>query len=146
MLAHSVPAHLTRTDPCPTFRKSGRAHFQMCGSAACDSKLSGEPAPSAVPARKHHDNWEGPGGSRKPAALLKSTADPRWCEEGLKLLPIQTLNLQGAGFPPSSWLSLCFVVVSEPEMKRIYNETPASYSIRWSCSGEGEEQWCCSCP
>ncbi|XP_034849883.1 high mobility group protein 20A isoform X2 [Mirounga leonina] len=146
MLAHSVPARLTRTDPRPAFRKSGRAHFQMCGRVAQDGRPSGEPAPSAVLAGKHHDGGEGPGGSRKLAAQIKPTAGPRYSEEGLRLLASQTLSLQGAGFPPSSWLSLCFVVMDKPEMKKIYNKTPASPSIRWSCSREGAEQWCCSCP
>lgn len=118
----------------------------MCGRVAQDGRPSGEPAPSAVLAGKHHDGGEGPGGSRKLAAQIKPTAGPRCSEEGLRLLASQTLSLQGAGFPPSSWLSLCFVVTNKPEMKRIYNKTPASPSIRWSCSREGAEQWCCCCP
>lgn len=62
----------------------------MCGRAARDRRLSGEPAPSAVLSRKHHDGGEGPGGSRKLVALFKPTEDLRWSEEGLQRLAIQT--------------------------------------------------------
>lgn len=147
MLAHSVPARLTRTDPHPTFRKRvvepiSRCVGELPGTEGCrESQRPLLSWPGSITM-----GGEGPGGSRKLAALFKPTADLRWSEEGLQLLAIQTSSLQGAGFPPSSWLSACFAVVNKPEMKRIYNKTPASHSIRWSCSREGAEQWCSSCP
>lgn len=93
--------------------------------------LSGEPAPSAVPARKHHDGGEEPGASGKRAAVRIHRGPRR-----VRRLPAAprrpNAGLRGAALSPLSWPST-LGVEKEPKMERIYNnKTPSSSSIRWS--------------
>lgn len=100
--------------------------------AAATHVLSGEPAPSAVPARKHHDGGEEPGASGKRAAVRIHRGSRRVRSP---LAAPCRLNVGSArGCTPSVELALfTFGVEKEPKMERIYNnKTPGSSSIRWS--------------